>query len=140
MLFDAQATSTSSSDLFTDLHCAEEDDAAFFVMPCVEGNPITMWRSDTNTHTHTHTHTCTHTLFRNDEKGQVVLFFFLSLFSFFPYAYDRVSLVSLAIHLVFSSCGTQAQTHHGTINKQSQQSRLHVCPCTETCVPVTGVQ
>ena len=58
MLFDAQATSMSSSDLFTELHCAEEDDAAFFVMPCVEGNSITMGRSDT--HTHTHTHTCTH--------------------------------------------------------------------------------
>ena len=54
MLFDAQATSTRCLDLFTDLHCAEEDDAAFFVMPCVEGNPITMWRRDANTHTHTH--------------------------------------------------------------------------------------
>ena len=36
MFFDAQATLTSSSDLFTDLHCAGEDDATFFGMPYVE--------------------------------------------------------------------------------------------------------
>ena len=73
MLFDAQATLTSTSDLFTDLHCAEEDDAAFFVMPFIEGDPITMWCSDTNTHTHTHTHTHTfHAwLFRDRADGWV---------------------------------------------------------------------
>ena len=110
-------------------------DAAFFVMPCVEGNPITMWCSDTNTHTHTCA--CTHTLFRNYDKGRVVLFF-LSLFSIF-FLMLTSTLVSLAIHLVFSSCGTQAQTHYGTnkqTNTHTQQSRLHVRPCTETCVPV----
>ena len=106
---------TSTSDLFTDLHCAEEDDAAFFIMPFIEGNPITMWRSDTNTHKHTHTHTHTrartHTHFlRNDKKGRMVLFFSFFVFFFFPLCL-RVSLVSLAIHLVFSSCGTRAQTH-----------------------------
>ena len=98
------------------------------------------------TQTHTHTHTRMHArtyFFRNDEKGRVMLFF-LCLFSFFSLCL-RVSLGSLAIHLVFSSCGTQAQTHHGT-NKQTnkhkhtQQSRLHMRPCTETCVLVTGAE
>ena len=57
------------------------------------------------------------------------MLFFLSLFSFFSLCL-RVSLVSLAIHLVFSSCGTQAQMHHGT-NKQTNTSTHsnHFCTC-----------
>ena len=94
MLFHAQATLTSSSDLCTDLHCAGEDDAAFFVMLRVEGNILspcggvkhTDTQTQRDTHTHAHVHTLTH-FFRNDETGRVVLFF-LALFSFFfPYAY-----------------------------------------------------
>ena len=118
----------SSSDLFTDLHCAGEDDAAFFRHAMRwRQYPITMWRSNTNTHTHTHTHTHTYTLFPS------CCFFFLC-FLFFSFCL-LVSLVSLAIHLVFSSCGTQAQTHHGT-NKQTHTAitfasaslHLDLCP------------
>ena len=130
MLFDAQAMSTSSSDLFTDLHCAGEDDAAFFVMPCVKGNPITMWRSDTHTHTrthtHTHTHARTHTPFSVMMKRASGTVFLCCFFSFFSICL-RVFLVSLAIHLVFSSCGTPGTNTpwHKQTHTHTQQSCLH---------------
>ena len=85
-------------------------------------------QTHTHTHTHAHMHARTH-FFRNDEKGRVMLF---SFFVFFFSLCLRVSLGSLAIHLVFSSCGTQAQTHHGTnkqTNKQTQTHSNHVCTC-----------
>ena len=57
MLFDAQATSASSSDLFTDLHCAEENDAAFFChamrwMAIRSPHDVAQW------HKHTHVYSC----------------------------------------------------------------------------------
>ena len=122
MLLDAQATSTSSSYLFTDLHCAEEDDAAFFVMPCVEGNPMTMWRSDTNTHTHTHTHTHVHahTFSVMMNRAEWCCFFFLC-FLFFPYAYEH-----LFCHLPFiSSFHYVAPRHKHTIAQTNKQTQTH---------------
>ena len=140
MFFDSQATSTSSSDLFTDLHCVGEDDATFFGMPCAEGNPITMGavkRTCTHTYTHppthpptpthTHIHTCTQArthFFGNDETGWVLLltFQFLSLFSFFfHYAYEyllcHLPIISSFHHVAHRHKRTMAQAHTHARNK-----------------------
>ena len=122
MLFDAQATS--------DLHCAEEDYAAFsscHVLKAIRScGAVTQTHTYIHTHTHTHMHARTHTqFFRNNEKGRVVLFI-LSLFAFFSLMLTSISCVTCHSSRLFIMWypGTNTPWH-----KQTNTHSNHVCTC-----------